>query len=130
RTQDAGKLLRLGWLMLKKRIIPMLLLSKGRMVKGKRFQAFRDTGDPVSAARIYNAQFADELLFLDIDAHREGSAFEILLETIRKVSAECFMPLTVGGGIESIEQVRALVQAGADKVAITTAAIDNPPLVE
>ncbi|WLQ15017.1 glycosyl amidation-associated protein WbuZ [Hahella aquimaris] len=115
--------------MLKKRIIPMLLLSQGRMVKGKQFSAFRDTGDPVSAARIYNAQFADELVFLDVDANRQGSDFEQLLSLIDKVSSECFMPLSVGGGVNSVEHVRRLVQSGADKVVITTAALENPGLI-
>ena len=115
--------------MLKKRIIPMLLLSNARMVKGKQFSQFRDTGDPVSAARIYNAQNADELFFLDIDANREGSSFEVLEETVKRVAAECFMPLTVGGGIDSVEKIQRLLLAGADKVAITTAAFVDPDLI-
>ena len=115
--------------MLKKRIIPMLLLSNARMVKGKQFSQFRDTGDPVSAARIYNAQNADELFFLDIDANREGSSFEVLEETVKRVAAECFMPLTVGGGIDSVEKIQRLLLAGADKVAITTAAFVDPELI-
>lgn len=115
--------------MLKKRIIPTLLLSKGRMVKGKQFDNFRDTGDPVSASRIYNAQNADELFFLDIDANRTGSAFEILESTVKEVSKECFMPLSVGGGIDSVDKIRRLLLAGADKVSITTAAHTNPDLI-
>ncbi len=116
--------------MLKKRIIPMLLLSKGRMVKGKKFCDFRDTGDAVSAARIYNAQNADELFFLDIDANRSsGSSFEILEETVSRVATECFMPLSVGGGIDSVDNIRRLLLAGADKVAITTAAHTTPDLI-
>ncbi|BCA94942.1 imidazole glycerol phosphate synthase subunit HisF [Legionella antarctica] len=115
--------------MLKKRIIPTLLLSKGRMVKGKQFGNFRDTGDPVSAARIYNAQNADELFFLDIDAHRTGSAFEILEKTIKEVAKECFMPLSVGGGINSVDKIRRLLLAGADKISITTAAHTYPDLI-
>jgi cyclase len=116
--------------MLKKRIIPMLLLSQGRMVKGKQFCAFRDTGDPVSAARIYNAQNADELIFLDIDASRSDSSFDTLEHTIRRVSAECFMPLTVGGGIDSVDKIQRLLLAGADKVAITTAVHTTPHLIK
>lgn len=115
--------------MLKKRIIPTLLLSNGRMVKGKQFENFRDTGDPVSAARIYNAQNADELFFLDIDANRKGSAFDILEKTVNAVSAECFMPLSVGGGVDSIEKMRRLLLAGADKISITTAAHTTPDLI-
>lgn len=115
--------------MLKKRIIPLLLLSHARMVKGKQFTNFRDTGDPVSAARIYNAQNADELIFLDIDANREGSSFDILERTVQRVAIECFMPLTVGGGIDSVDNIRRLLLAGADKVAITTAAHTHPDLI-
>ncbi|HBI21998.1 MAG TPA: imidazole glycerol phosphate synthase subunit HisF [Legionella sp.] len=115
--------------MLKKRIIPMLLLSQGRMVKGRQFEQFRDTGDPVSAARIYNAQNSDELFFLDIDTHREGGSFDILEATVKRVAAECFMPLTVGGGIDSVEKIQRLLLAGADKVAITTAAFEDPDLI-
>lgn len=115
--------------MLKKRIIPTLLLSNGRMVKGKQFDNFRDTGDPVSAARIYNAQNADELFFLDIDANRKGSVFEILEKTVNAVSAECFMPLSVGGGVDSIDKMRRLLLAGADKISITTAAHTKPDLI-
>ena len=115
--------------MLKKRIIPMLLLSNARKVKGNQFIQFRDTGDPVSAARIYNAQNADELFFLDIDANRAGSSFEVLEATVKRVAAECFMPLTVGGGIDSVEKIQRLLLAGADKVAITTAAFTDPDLI-
>lgn len=99
------------------------------MVKGKQFTNFRDTGDPVSAARIYNAQNADELIFLDIDANREGSSFDILESTVQRVAIECFMPLTVGGGIDSVDNIRRLLLAGADKVAITTAAHTDPDLI-
>ena len=113
--------------MLKRRVIPVLLLRNGRMVKGKRFTDFRDTGDPVSAARIYNAQNADELVFLDIEASGEGR--RALLDVIERVSAECFMPLAVGGGVRSVDDVRDLLRAGADKVVITTAAVEDPALV-
>lgn len=115
--------------MLKKRIIPILLLSQGRMVKGKQFAQFRDTGDPVSAAKIYNAQNADELFFLDIDTHRIGNSFDALEATVKRVARECFMPLTVGGGIDSVEKIQRLLLAGADKVAMTTAAFEHPELI-
>lgn len=113
--------------MLKTRIIPVLLLKNGRMVKGKQFAGFRDVGDPVSAARIYNAQNADELAFLDIEASGEGR--KTLLDVVGKVSKECFMPLAVGGGVTSVEDVRELLRAGADKVIITSAAVENPELI-
>jgi cyclase len=113
--------------MLKVRIIPVLLLKNGRMVKGKQFTDFRDTGDPVFASRIYNAQFVDELIFLDIDATNENR--ETNVDVINQVSAECFMPLTIGGGISSIEQIRKLLNAGADKVVINTAALNDPGFI-
>ena len=114
--------------MLKIRIIPVLLLKDGRMVKGRKFGNFRDVGDPASAARIYNAQYADELIFLDIEASTENR--NALIEVIEKVSCECFMPFSVGGGIKSIEDIRKLLRAGADKVVITTAAVENPGLIQ
>lgn len=104
----------------KKRVIPVLLLRDGRMVKGKQFGQFRDTGDPRSAARIYNAQYADELVFLDIQANSESRG--TLLDVVKVAAAECFMPLTVGGGVKSTEDVFALLRVGADKVVVTTAA--------
>jgi imidazole glycerol-phosphate synthase subunit HisF len=113
--------------MLKVRMIPVLLLKNGRMVKGKKFTDFRDTGDPVYAARVYNAQFVDELIFLDIDATNEGRDTNV--EVISEVSKECFMPLTIGGGISSIQQIRKLLNAGADKVVINTAALDSPGFI-
>lgn len=113
--------------MLKKRFIPLLLLRGRRCVKGKKFEAFRDTGDPVMATRVYNAQAADELMFLDIDATNEERASN--LEVLERVSEEAFMPFTFGGGIRSIEDVRRALAAGADKVAITTAAVLDPNLV-
>lgn len=97
------------------------------MVKGKRFTDFRDTGDPVSAARIYNAQNADELVFLDIEASSDGR--RALIDVIEAVSRECFMPLTVGGGVRTIDDIRTLLRAGADKVVITTAAVEDPEFV-
>lgn len=99
------------------------------MVKGKQFGSFRDTGDPVSAARIYNAQNADELFFLDIDANKGEGDFDSLVNIIKDVAKECFMPLSVGGGIDSIEKIRQLLLAGADKVAITTGAHTHPDLI-
>lgn len=113
--------------MLKRRVIPVLLLSNGRMVKGKKFTDYRDTGDPRSAARIYNAQYADELAFIDIQAGLESRG--ALLDIVSKAAAECFMPLTVGGGITSIGDVRSLLLAGADKVIVTTAAFQEPALI-
>lgn len=114
--------------MLKTRLIPVLLLRNGRMVKGKRFSDFRDVGDPISAARIYNAQNADELIFLDIDASHEGR--QTLLGVIEKTSRECFMPLTVGGGIRTTDDVKTLLRAGADKVVITSAALEDTRLLQ
>ncbi|MEP6755625.1 MAG: imidazole glycerol phosphate synthase cyclase subunit [Chthonomonadales bacterium] len=114
-------------MMLKRRIIPVLLLKNGRMVKGKQFKDFRDTGDPVMATRVYNAQAADELVFLDIQASQEERG--TLIETIERVSTEAFMPFSVGGGITSIQDIRDLLKAGADKVVITTAAVENPDLI-
>jgi imidazole glycerol-phosphate synthase subunit HisF len=114
--------------MIKVRIIPVLLLRGGRMVKGKQFSDFRDTGDPVYASRVYNSQYVDELIFLDIDATNEGR--EPDSEIIEKVSKECFMPLTIGGGISKIEHIRKMLNAGADKVVINSAAIDNPKLIK
>lgn len=97
------------------------------MVKGVNFDNYRDTGDPVSAARIYNAQYVDELVIIDIDATNEGRAFS--KEVIELVSKECFMPLTIGGGINSIEKIRELVSHGADKVMINSAAYLNELLI-
>jgi cyclase len=97
------------------------------MVKGRKFSDYRDTGDPVSAARIYNAQKADELMFLDIQASYEGR--ESLFRIIEAVSSECFMPLTVGGGVSSVGGVIELLKVGADKVLINSAAVENPLLI-
>jgi len=108
--------------MLKKRIIPSLLLKDNRMVKSVRFENFRDTGHPLTAARIYDAQRVDELVVLDIFASREGRG--IHADVVTQMSEECFMPLCVGGGIRSVESIRMLIGKGADKVAITTAAVE------
>ena len=113
--------------MLKTRLIPSLLLLDGRCVKGVRFKDFRDVGHPVTAAKVYEAQGADELLFLDIRASREGRA--TLLDIVRQTAEQCFMPLTVGGGVKTVDDIRALLRAGADKVAINTAACERPQLV-
>ncbi|RMF58729.1 MAG: imidazole glycerol phosphate synthase subunit HisF [Calditrichaeota bacterium] len=109
------------------RIIPCLDIEDGRVVKGVQFTDIRDAGDPVELARFYNAQQADELVFLDIGAsHRSRN---ILIEVVEKVSSEVFIPLTVGGGIRSVEDMREVLQAGADKVAMCTAAIQKPELL-
>lgn len=113
--------------MLKKRIIPTLLLRNGRMVKGVNFDNYRDTGDPVFASRVYNSQYVDELVFLDIDATNEGR--DTNAGIIEKVSKECFMPLTIGGGVKSLEIIRQLLSSGADKVVINSAAYTMPELI-
>lgn len=113
--------------MLRKRVIPCLLLKEGRMVKGKQFQNFRDTGNPVTASRIYNAQSVDELLFIDIDASKEERS--ALIHVIEEVSKELFIPFCVGGGINNIETIRTLLRAGADKISICTAAVENPEFI-
>ena len=113
--------------MLAKRIIPCLDVDKGRVVKGIKFVNLRDAGDPVEAARVYNDAGADELVFLDITASYEQRA--IMLEVVAKTAAAAFMPLTVGGGIRSVEDIRQLLAAGADKVSLNTAAVERPELV-
>lgn len=113
--------------MLKKRVIPVLLLRDGRMVKGVRFSDYRDTGNPKTAVRIYSAQDADELVFLEIQASAQSR--RALLDILREAATECFMPLAAGGGIQSIEDVRELLLAGADKVVVTTAAVTQPKLL-
>lgn len=113
--------------MLKQRLIPTLLLRNGRMVKGVQFDNYRDTGDPVFASKVYNAQYVDELVFLDIDATNESRPTN--REIIARVSKECFMPLTIGGGIKSIDDIRELLLVGADKVTINSAAYDDENLI-
>ncbi len=113
--------------MLAKRIIPCLDIKDGRVVKGVNFVNLRDAGDPVENARLYNDEGADELVFLDISATPEGHA--TTLKIVRQVAVEVFMPFTVGGGVRSVEDARALLLAGADKVSINTAAILNPALL-
>ena len=113
--------------MLKTRIIPCLDVKDGRVVKGVRFEGLRDAGDPVERATIYDAAGADELCFLDITASREARG--TLLDIVSRTAEACFMPLTVGGGVRTVEDVRALLLAGADKVAINTSAVKDPDLV-
>jgi imidazole glycerol-phosphate synthase subunit HisF len=112
---------------LKKRVIPVLLLRGGRMVKGVKFANYRDTGNPATAVRIYSAQDADELVFIDIQPSTGSRA--TLIETVRLAALECHMPLTAGGGVQSIDDVRDLLVVGADKVLITTAAVTHPALI-
>jgi cyclase len=113
--------------MLAKRIIPCLDVDRGRVVKGTNFLHLRDAGDPVEVARRYEADGADELVFLDISASHEGR--DILLDVVRRVSEEIFMPFTVGGGIRTLEDARRLIQAGAEKVSINSAAVRTPELI-
>ena len=113
--------------MLCKRLIPCLDVKDGRVVKGVRFVDLRDAGDPVEAALAYDAQGADELVFLDITASHEDRA--IMLDVVRRTAEGIYMPLTVGGGVRSLEDIRALLRAGADKVSLNTAAIARPALV-
>ena len=113
--------------MLAKRVIPCLDVKDGRVVKGTHFLELRDAGDPVENARAYDEQGADELTFLDITASAERR--KIILEVVRRTAEEVLMPLTVGGGIRSLEDIRELLRAGADKVSINTAAVENVDLV-
>src|SRR5262245_37698234 len=113
---------------LAKRIIPCLDVTGGRVVKGVNFVSLRDAGDPVEIARKYDEQGADELTFLDITASSEGRG--LILGIIEQVAAQVFIPLTVGGGVREVGDVRRLLNAGADKVSINTAAVQNPALVE
>ncbi len=113
--------------MLAKRIIPCLDVKDGRVVKGTNFIHLKDAGDPVENARVYDEQGADELTFLDITASSERR--KIILEVVRRTAEEVFMPLTVGGGIRSLEDIRELLRAGADKVSINTAAVQEPGLL-
>ena len=114
--------------MLKTRIIPCLDVKDGRVVKGVRFVDLVDAGDPVEAAKAYDAAGADEMCFLDITASHEGRG--ILLDVVRRTADVCFMPLTVGGGVRSLDDIRALLLAGADKVSINTAAVKNRAFVK
>jgi cyclase len=109
------------------RVIPCLDVRDGRVVKGVNFVNLRDAGDPVDAAKAYDAAGADELCFLDISASHEGRG--TLLDVVRRTAEVCFMPLTVGGGVRSVEDARALLLAGADKVAVNSAAVSRPEVV-
>lgn len=114
-------------LMLAKRVIPCLDVDRGRVVKGTNFLHLRDAGDPVEVAARYEAEGADELVFLDITASHEGR--DIMLDVVRRTAEQIFMPLTVGGGIRTIDDIRALLNAGSDKVSINSAACKNPEFV-
>jgi cyclase len=112
---------------LKARIIPCLDVKGGRVVKGINFIDLKDAGDPVEQAAVYDAGGADELCFLDITASHEGR--DILFDVVARTAERCFMPLTVGGGVRSLDDMRRLLLAGADKVAINTTAVTNPPFI-
>lgn len=114
--------------MFKVRLIPCLDVKDGRVVKGVKFVDLRDAGDPVEAAKAYDAAGADELCFLDITASHEGRG--TLLEVVRRTAEACFMPLTVGGGVRTVEDVRVLLTSGADKVSINTAAVNRRAFVK
>ncbi len=114
--------------MLAKRIIPCLDIKNGRVVKGTKFLNLRDAGDPVELAEYYDNEGADELVFLDITASSENR--DILIDVVEKTAEKVFVPLTVGGGIKSIEDIRKILNAGADKVSINTAAVKNPNLIK
>lgn len=113
--------------MLAKRIIPCLDVNAGRVVKGVKFLGLRDAGDPVEVARRYDEQGADEITFLDITASSDQR--DIIINVVERVAEQVFIPLTVGGGVRKVEDVRRLLNAGADKVSMNTAAVDNPQLV-
>jgi len=113
--------------MLSRRIIPCLDVNAGRVVKGVKFQELRDAGDPVESAKAYDLQGADELVFLDITASSDNRS--IMHDVVRATAEQCFMPLTVGGGLRSVEDIRVMLNAGADKVSLNTAAIKNPELI-
>jgi imidazole glycerol-phosphate synthase subunit HisF len=113
--------------MLAKRIIPCLDVTAGRVVKGTKFLNLRDAGDPVECAKLYDAQGADELVFLDITASSDDRA--TMVDVVARTAEQCFMPLTVGGGIRTVEDFRRMLLAGADKVSVNTAAIKTPQLI-
>ncbi|HWL14294.1 MAG TPA: imidazole glycerol phosphate synthase subunit HisF [Opitutus sp.] len=113
--------------MLSRRIIPCLDVNAGRVVKGVKFQQLRDAGDPVACARAYDAQGADELVFLDITASSDER--KIMHDVVAATAEHCFMPLTVGGGLRTVADIEAMLKAGADKVSLNTAAIKNPQLI-
>ena len=113
--------------MLSIRIIPCLDVTAGRVVKGIRFKQLRDAGDPVEIAKAYEKQGADELVFLDITASSDGR--QIMHKVVEATASQCFMPLTVGGGLRTLEDIRRMLNSGADKVSLNTAAVENPDLV-
>ena len=113
--------------MLTKRIIPCLDVDAGRVVKGVSFVDLKDAGDPTELAAFYDREGADELVFLDITASHEGR--DTIVEVVKRVSEQVFIPLTVGGGIRTVEDIRRLLEAGADKVSINTSAVENPSLI-
>jgi cyclase len=113
--------------MLSRRIIPCLDVNAGRVVKGVKFQQLRDAGDPVACARAYDAQGADELIFLDITASSDER--KIMHDVVAATAEQCFMPLTVGGGLRTLADIETMLKAGADKVSLNTAAIKNPQLI-
>jgi len=115
-------------MMLTKRIIPCLDVKDGRVVKGIQFVQLRDAGDPVELARFYDEQGADELVFLDISASHEGR--KTMVEVVKEVASELAIPFTVGGGINSLEDMKRILRAGADKVSLNTAAVLNPTLIK
>ena len=114
--------------MLTKRIIPCLDVKDGRVVKGVNFVNLKDAGDPVDIAKAYDKQRADEIVFLDITASHERRG--IILDVVKQTAEQVFMPLTVGGGVNSIDDIRELLNAGADKVSMNTAAVENPQLIK
>jgi len=114
--------------MLKKRIIPCLDVINGRVVKGVNFLDLKDAGDPVEQAKIYDKSGADELCFLDITASSENR--KILLDKVKETAENCFIPLTVGGGVKTVDDIQQLLLAGADKVSINTAAVENPDFIK
>jgi len=113
--------------MLAKRIIAALDIKEGRVVKGIKFQNIRDAGDPIELAKRYEEEGIDEIVFLDITASYEKR--QILLDLVKRIAEEIYVPFTVGGGIKSIEEIREIIKSGADKVFLNTAAVDNPVLV-
>ncbi len=113
--------------MLTRRIIPCLDVTAGRVVKGVKFQELRDAGDPVECAKAYDAQGADELVFLDITASSDGR--QTMRDVVAATAEQCFMPLTVGGGLRTVDDIEAMLKSGADKVSLNTAAIKNPDLI-
>lgn len=114
--------------MLAKRIIPCLDVHEGRVVKGTNFIHLRDAGDPVELAAFYDKEGADELVFLDISASAEGR--KTMVEVVRRTAEEVFIPFTIGGGLRTIEDIRTMLRAGADKVSLNTSAVQNPKLIE